>query len=97
MLDNQVIKYYKPEEYDPPRKRPTKLKNRAGCLIIGAESTDPTLFTKEYCGIFKDTGVMPKKYLARFFISPNAILAPGTSINAMHFTVGNYIDVRGKT
>jgi len=97
VLDNHVIKYYTPEEYDPPRKRPTRLKNRAGCLLLGAESTDPTYFTKEYCGIFKDTGVMPKKHLARFFISPDAVLPSGTPINALHFTVGNYIDVRGKT
>ncbi|KAF5298398.1 hypothetical protein FQR65_LT01176 [Abscondita terminalis] len=97
VLDNHVIKYYGPEEYDPPRKRATRIKNKAGCLLIGAEATDPTYFTKEYCMLFKNTGIMPKKYLARFFISPDAKLSPATPLTAMHFTVGNYIDVRGKT
>ena len=97
VLDNHVIKYYTPEEYDSPRKRPTRIKNKTGCLLLGAEATDPTYFTKEYCSLFKNSGVMPKKYLARFFISPSAVLSPGTPISSMHFTVGNYVDVRGKT
>lgn len=97
VLDNHVIKYYAPDEYDPPRKRSTRIKNKKGCLLIGAEAIDPTLLTKEYCGIFKDSGVIPKKILARFFISPDAVLPPGFLLNCMHFTVGNYVDVRGKT
>lgn len=97
VLDNHVIKYYSPEEYDPPRKRHTRVKNKRGCLLLGAEATDPTLFAKEYCGIFKDSGVIPKRILARFFISPDAVLPPGFLLNCLHFTVGNYVDVRGKT
>ncbi|XP_060518564.1 large ribosomal subunit protein uL3m [Cylas formicarius] len=97
ILDNHVIKYYSPEEYDQPRKRPTKIYNKKGCLLLGAEATDPSMFTKEYCGLFKDSGVIPKRYLARFFISPDAALPLGTLITARHFQVGNYVDVRGKT
>lgn len=92
-----MIKYYSPEEYDPPRKRVGKIYNKKGCLLVGAESTDPTYFTKEYCGLFKDSGVVPKKLLARFFISPDAVIPPGVLLTAMHFQVGNYVDVRGKT
>lgn len=97
VLDNHVIKYFPPEEYDPPRKRIGVIKNKRGCLLIGAEGTDPSLLTKEYCGIFKDSGVIPKKILSRFFVSPEGIMPPGTPINAMHFQVGGYVDVRGKT
>ncbi|KAK5646621.1 hypothetical protein RI129_005085 [Pyrocoelia pectoralis] len=97
VLDNHVIKYFTPEEYDPPRKRPTRIKNKAGCLLLGAEATDPTYLTKEYCMLFKNSGVIPKKHLARFFISPDAALPPGTPITAQHFSVGNYVDVRGLT
>lgn len=97
VLDNHVIKYMTPEEYDPPRKRHVEIRTRKGCLLIGAETTDPTLLTKDYCGIFKDSGVPPKKILARFFISPEAVLPSGTPLTAMHFQVGNYIDVKGKT
>lgn len=64
---------------------------------MGAEATDPSMFTKEYCGIFKNSGVMPTRLLGRFFISPDAVLPPGLVLTAAHFTVGNYIDVRGKT
>ncbi|EFA04077.1 large ribosomal subunit protein uL3m [Tribolium castaneum] len=97
VLDNQVIKYYTPESYNPPRPRAGRVSNRKGCLLLGAEQGDPSEFTREYCGIFKDSGVIPKKTLARFFVSPDAALPPGTSISALHFCVGNYVDVRGLT
>ncbi|VEN58509.1 unnamed protein product [Callosobruchus maculatus] len=97
VLDNHVIKYYAPEEFDPPRKRVGRIKNKKGCLLLGAEAQDPSTFTREYCGLFKDSGVIPKKTLGRFFISPNARLPIGTLISAMHFQVGNVVDVRGKT
>jgi len=54
-------------------------------------------FTKEYCGLFKDSGVMPTKILGRFLISPEAAIQPGTPLYASHFKVGDYVDVRGKT
>ncbi|KAK9888437.1 hypothetical protein WA026_000685 [Henosepilachna vigintioctopunctata] len=97
VLDNHVVKYISPEEHNPPRKRIEKIINKKGCLIIGAEAADPFLFTKEYCGIFKGSGVIPKKFLARFFVSPEAVLPPGTLLTAMHFPVGHYVDIRGKT
>ncbi|CAH1954111.1 unnamed protein product [Acanthoscelides obtectus] len=97
VLDNHVIKYYSPEEYDPPRKRVQKIYNKKGCLLLGAEAQDPSTFTREYCGLFKDSGVIPKKTLGRFFISPNARLPAGTLVTAKHFQVGNVVDVRGKT
>lgn len=78
-------------------KPAVKPKTKYGCLLVGAESTDPSFLTKDYCGIFKDSGVMPKKLLARFLISSEAYLPPGTAINASHFRVDDYVDVRGKT
>ncbi|KAL3281390.1 hypothetical protein HHI36_004600 [Cryptolaemus montrouzieri] len=97
VLDNHVIKYIPPEEHNPPRKRVKQIINKKGCLLIGAEAADPSLFTKEYCGLFKNSGVIPKKILGRFLISPEGILPPGTLLNAMHFPVGHYVDVRGRT
>ncbi|KAF2887677.1 hypothetical protein ILUMI_18496 [Ignelater luminosus] len=93
VLDNHVIRYYTPEEYKSPRERAIKVKNKAPCIIMGAEAVNPTLFTKEYCGLFKDSGVMPKKYLARFFVSSEAALPLGTPVSALHYSVGNYVDV----
>uniref|UniRef100_A0A1L8DRL5 Large ribosomal subunit protein uL3m n=1 Tax=Nyssomyia neivai TaxID=330878 RepID=A0A1L8DRL5_9DIPT len=97
IVDNHVIKYIPPGEFKPTQEPKMKDPTKWGCLLVGAESVDPTLLTKEYCGLFKDSGVMPKSRLARFLISPEAQLQPGTPLNVSHFRVGDYVDVRGKT
>ncbi|XP_060663781.1 large ribosomal subunit protein uL3m [Drosophila nasuta] len=97
VVDNHVVKYIPPEEYRPAQQPDVKHLHRYGCLVVGAESTNPALLTKEYCGLFKDSGVMPTKNLARFIVSPQAALAPGTPLNVGHFRVGDFVDVRGKT
>ncbi|XP_037935314.1 39S ribosomal protein L3, mitochondrial [Teleopsis dalmanni] len=97
VVDNHVIKYIPPEEYTPAHKPNVKQINKYGCLLVGAESTDPSTLTKEYCGLFKASGVMPTKNLARFIVSPKAAIPPGTPLNVDHFRVGDVVDVRGKT
>lgn len=96
-MDNHVIKYIPPEEYKPAQVPDVKKLSNFGCLLIGSESIDPTLLTKEYTNLFKDSGVMPKRNINRFIISPQAELLPGTQLNVTHFRVGDYVDVRGKT
>lgn len=98
-VDNHVIKYIPPEDFDPPRKPYDCIghKKNLGCLLVGAESTDPQKFTKEYCGLFFKQGLMPKKVLGRFLITPEAKIQPGTPLFAAHFKVGDYVDVRGQT
>lgn len=97
MLDNHVIRYYSPEEYEPAQQLRPRVYNKKGCLLVGAELGDPSTFTREYCGLFKESGVLPTKLLGRFFVSPDAALPQGTTISAQHFQVGNFVDVRGKT
>ena len=97
ILDNQVVKHYAADEYNPARKRPQLIKNKKDCLLIGAEGSDPTRLTKEYCGLFSEAGIMPKGQLARFFVTPECVLPLGTCLNVMHFRVGDYVDIRGKT
>lgn len=97
ILDNHVIKYYAPDEFDPPRKRSERVYTKKGCLLLGAEGADPSTFTREYCGLFKESGVIPKKFVGRFFVSPDAVIPIGTLLNVMHFQVGNVVDIRGKT
>lgn len=97
VADNHVIKYIPAAEYQEVRKTAVQPRKKFACLLIGAESADPQYLTKEYCGLFKDSGVMPKKVLARFLINESAFIPPGTPINASHFRVGDYVDVRGKT
>lgn len=92
-----MVKYIPPEEYDPAQKRRIQPIQKWGCLLVGAESTDPSLLTKEYYGLFKDSGVMPKKKIGRFIVSPSAALPPGTPLDVTHFRVGEFVDVRGKT
>lgn len=68
-----------------------------GCLVVGAVSSDPQLYTKEYCGLFSESGVMPKKILTRFPVNPEAAIQPGTPLCAAHFSVGDKVDIRGVT
>lgn len=101
IADNHVIRYNPPEQVIPMRHRkkvvPQKTLGKFGALIVGAESADPQEFTKEYCGLFKESGLPPKRKLARFLISPQAVLPAGTPLNALHYRVGDYVDVTGQT
>jgi len=95
--DNHVIKYIPPEEYEKTylgQKKGVPMVGdlKLGSLVVGALSSDPQKFTKDYCGLFTDSGVMPKKLLARFPVTPNAIVQPGTPLNAAHFQPGQFID-----
>jgi len=97
IADNHVIKYVPPEEYVPAQTPNVKNLHKRGCILVGSESTNPALLTKEYSGLFRDSGVVPKKNLARFIVSPEAQLEPGTPLNVNHFGIGDFVDVRGKT
>lgn len=97
IADNHVIKYIPPGMFDPTQKKPLQKIRGYGCLLIGSEAIDPNLLTANYIGLFKDSGVMPKRNLSRFIISPEAAILPGTQLNATHFRVGDFVDVRGKT
>ncbi|MPC12880.1 39S ribosomal protein L3, mitochondrial [Portunus trituberculatus] len=92
--DNQVIKYIKPEDMvQDKRKRYREL----GALVVGADPIDPRIITKEYYSVFSEAGVMPKKKMSKFLITPNAKLAPGTPLYASHFQPGHYVDIAGIT
>uniref|UniRef100_A0A0P4WFZ9 Large ribosomal subunit protein uL3m n=1 Tax=Scylla olivacea TaxID=85551 RepID=A0A0P4WFZ9_SCYOL len=92
--DNQVIKYIKPEDIvQGKRKRYREL----GALVIGADHIDPRIVTKEYYSVFSEAGVMPKKKMSKFLITPNAKLSPGTPLYASHFQPGHYVDIAGIT
>ncbi|KAK8741075.1 hypothetical protein OTU49_002481, partial [Cherax quadricarinatus] len=93
--DNHVIKYIPPEELIEHRVK--KRKREFGALIIGSDSADPRMVTKEYFNMFSDSGVLPKKKLSKFLITPNAKLAPGTPLYASHFRPGYYVDIAGVT
>ena len=52
-------------------------------VVVGSGSTDPQKFTKDYCGLFTDSGVMPKRHLARFPVTSNSV---GSSCELNSFT-----------
>ncbi|CAH0726103.1 unnamed protein product, partial [Brenthis ino] len=99
VVDNHVIKYIPPEEFKPMKttKHSWREKPRLGCLLVGSETVDPSTVTKEYSGLFNSVGMLPKKHLCRFIVSPHAQLPTGTPLFATHFRVGDYVDVRAKT
>lgn len=97
VADNHVVKYIPPEDYNPTQKKHLQNFKGKGCLMIGSEAIDPNILTANYAGLFKGTGVMPKKNLSRFIISPEAAILPGTQLHAAHYRVGDFVDVRGKT
>ena len=101
-----MIRYIPPEDFEKTtvaqrRARPTVNKRTKSIswpsLVVGALSADPQKFTKDYCGLFTDSGVMPKKLMARFPVSSNAVVQPGTPLYASHFQPGQFIDVKGKS
>lgn len=97
IVDNHVIKYTPPGEFTPAMRSKVANISKWGCLLVGALSTDPSHLTKEYCGLFANSGVMPKAVLHRFLISPEAALPAGTPLTVSHFRVGDVVDVRGNT
>ncbi|XP_054715330.1 39S ribosomal protein L3, mitochondrial-like [Uloborus diversus] len=99
VVDNHVIRYNPPEIFSQSKYYSnTSNKNRTyGSLVVGAENADPQLFTAAYNGLFAEAGVMPKKKLTRFRITPDAKIEPGTPLFANHFRVGDHVNVRGIT
>lgn len=109
VTDNHVVKFNSRTDYDKSHlgervQKPTFLgKGRAkapnihGMLVVGSHGTDPQRYTKDYCGLFTDAGLMPKRHLARFPVTENAMIQPGTQLTASHFTVGQWVDVFGRT
>ena len=46
----------------PPYRKSQEL---VAMVVVGSQSTDPQKFTKDYCGLFTGSGLMPKRHLAR--------------------------------
>lgn len=99
IVDNHVVSYIPNEEF-VARRRPfynTHPFRNYDVLVVGAENADPRAYPAAYRGLFEKANLPPKTRLTRFFITPNAKLAPGTPLHVNHFRVGDYVDVWGKT
>jgi len=95
IVDNHVIKYIPPEVVQMNYGR--RFNSTMGLLLVGAESGDPQRYTKEYCGLFAESGLPPKAKICRFMITPESVLQPGTPLYASHYKPGQYVDVFSHT
>ncbi|KAI8870322.1 translation protein [Ramicandelaber brevisporus] len=63
-------------------------------LQVGAENCTDGKVTKPLVGHFKAHGVRNKRIVAEFPVTPDALLPPGTPLNANHFIPGQLVDVQ---
>jgi large subunit ribosomal protein L3 len=73
----------------------TKERNGYVALQLGAGSRKPKNVTKPERGHFARAKVEPKRKLAEFRVSEDALIPVGAEITADHFVVGQYVDVTG--
>jgi len=97
--DNHVIRHVPYAELceNEPYNVAKFAKKPRDALVVGSEGKDPRNFTKEYYNMFLNAGVMPKKKLTSFLVTPNAILQPGTPLYATHFRPNDRVDIVGYT
>ena len=67
-----------------------------GRLLVGALSGNPEKYSRAYCGLFTESGLVPKKKLTKFRVTGNAVVQPGTQLRASHFQPGQYVDILGR-
>ena len=77
------MKYFPKHEYN----------GKTGAVIVGAGNGVPYLKNENYTQYCLDAGLTPKSKLARFPVTENSRLQPGTPLYAQHFHVGQYVDV----
>ncbi|HEU4660152.1 MAG TPA: 50S ribosomal protein L3 [Pseudolabrys sp.] len=73
----------------------TKDKNGYVALQLGAGSRRTNNMIKADRGYFAKAGVEPKRKLAEFRVSDDAMIPIGAEITADHFVVGQFVDVTG--
>jgi len=78
-----VIKYFPKHEYN----------GQWGAVIVGCGNGVPYLKNENYTQYCLDAGLTPKSKMARFPVTENARLQPGTQLHVQHFHVGQYVDV----
>jgi len=75
----------------------TKDKNGYVALQLGAGPRRTNNMSKADRGYFAKANVEPKRKLAEFRVSDDAVLPVGAEITADHFVPGQYVDVAGIT
>ena len=73
----------------------TKDKNGYVALQLGSGKRRPSTISKAERGHFAVAKVEPKRELAEFRVSEDALIPVGAEITADHFVVGQFVDVTG--
>ena len=73
----------------------TKDSNGYVALQLGAGARRPATLSKAQRGHFAVAKVEPKRKLAEFRVSDDAVIPVGAEITADHFIVGQFVDVTG--
>ena len=73
----------------------TKDSNGYVALQLGSGSRRPATISKALRGHFAVSKVEPKRKLAEFRVSDDALIPVGAEITADHFVVGQFVDVTG--
>lgn len=72
-------------------------KNGYNAVQIGTGKAKVKNVSKAMRGHYAKSRVEPKRKLAEFRVSPDAMLEPGTELSAEHFVAGQRVDVTGVT
>jgi large subunit ribosomal protein L3 len=75
----------------------TQEKNGYVALQIGVGARKAKHLSKAMRGHFAKAKVEPKRNLAEFRVSPDAVLEVGAEITAAHFVPGQFVDIGGHT
>ena len=66
-------------------------------LQVGAINVPDRKVTRQLKGHFESVNVPPKRQLKEFRVTEDCLLPPGTELTCQHFTVGQEVDVIGRT
>jgi large subunit ribosomal protein L3 len=65
--------------------------------MIGVDNISPTFLTAAYRRMFEQVNVPYKDRIYGFMATEDAVVPPGTVLDARHFQVGQFVSVTGKT
>mmetsp|Transcript_15682 Transcript_15682/g.26141 ORF Transcript_15682/g.26141 Transcript_15682/m.26141 type:complete len:290 (+) Transcript_15682:47-916(+) len=75
----------------------TEESNGYTALQLGVGEAKASRVNITTAGHYQKAGVVPKRKLEEFRVTPDALLPVGTQIHALHFVAGQLVDVRGIT
>jgi large subunit ribosomal protein L3 len=75
----------------------TEEKDGYVALQLGVGKRKPKNVTQPMRGHFAKAKVEPKRFLAEFRVTPDAVVDVGAELGADHFVVGQFVDVIGTT